>query len=93
MGVAGWRFAHKTEDNGWATSSPPLICTAAVAACAMAIGYRSRSTTNGQRRTERASGVRARPDLAAHGHGDVDTFQARAPSDCQRLSAVGGHVR
>jgi hypothetical protein len=40
MGVAGWRFAHKTKDNGRAIviailETWPLICTAAVAACAM----------------------------------------------------------
>ena len=40
MGVAGWRFAHKTKDNGRAVviailETWPLICTAVVAACAM----------------------------------------------------------
>jgi hypothetical protein len=40
MGVAGWRFAHNTKDNRRAVviailDTWPLICTAAVAACAM----------------------------------------------------------
>jgi hypothetical protein len=40
MGVAGWRFSHKTKDNGRAIviailETWPLICTVAVAACAM----------------------------------------------------------
>ena len=40
MGVAGWRFAHKTKDNGRAVvvailEAWPLICAAAVAAGAM----------------------------------------------------------
>ena len=40
MGVAGWRFAHKTKDNGRAVviailEAWPLICAATVAAGAM----------------------------------------------------------
>ena len=41
MGVAGWRFAHKTKDNNKRAvviailETWPLICTATVAACAM----------------------------------------------------------
>ena len=40
MGVAGWRFANKTKENGWAVviaflETWPLICAAAVAAGAM----------------------------------------------------------
>ncbi len=40
MGVAGWRFAHKTKDNGRAVviailETWPLICAATVAASAM----------------------------------------------------------
>ena len=40
MGVAGWRFAHKTKDNRRAVviailETWPLICTAAVAAGAI----------------------------------------------------------
>jgi hypothetical protein len=40
MGVAGWRFAHKTGDNGRAVviailETWALICTVVVAACAM----------------------------------------------------------
>jgi hypothetical protein len=40
MGVAGWRFAHKTKDNGRAVviailEEWPMICAAAVAASAM----------------------------------------------------------
>jgi hypothetical protein len=40
MGVAGWRFAHNTKDNRRAVviairETWPLICTAAVAVCAM----------------------------------------------------------
>ena len=40
MGVAGWRFAHNTKDSKRAVviailETWPLICTAAVAACAM----------------------------------------------------------
>jgi len=42
MGVAGWRFVHKTKDNGRAViiaivETWPLICTAAVAVCAMSM--------------------------------------------------------
>ena len=40
MGVAGWRFAHKTKDNGRAAviavlEEWPLICAAAVATGSM----------------------------------------------------------
>ena len=40
MGVAGWRFAHKTKDNGRAVVIAilevwPMFCAAAVAAGAM----------------------------------------------------------
>ena len=40
MGVAGWRFAHRTKDNGRAVviaiiETWPLICAATVAASAM----------------------------------------------------------
>ena len=40
MGVAGWRFAHKTKDNGRAVVTTvleiwPMICAAAVAAGSM----------------------------------------------------------
>ena len=40
MGVAGWRFAHKTKDHGRANviailEVGPLICAVAVAAGAM----------------------------------------------------------
>ena len=40
MGVAGWRFAHKTKDNGRAVVIAvlevwPMICAATVAAGAM----------------------------------------------------------
>ena len=40
MGVAGWRFANKTKDNGRAVviailEEWPLICSVAVAAGAM----------------------------------------------------------
>ena len=42
MGVAGWRFAHNTKDSRRAVviailETWPLICTAAVAACAMIV--------------------------------------------------------